>query len=228
MEYSIILPAYNEEARILESLKKLRAYFSKTGEAYEIIVVNDGSKDRTRKIVKKFSKKNREVQLLNHITNKGKGAAIKTGFSKANGKRIVFCDADLATPPKDVHRLLKELSTCDIAIASRYLPESKIIIPYYRTILSKVYNQLTKILFKHSFTDTQCGFKAFKKSVKSLVQQVKSDYYTFDVEMLINAKKSNLKIEEVPIKWKHNTGTSLKGGTPFKILLNTIKLRVTL
>lgn len=203
MDFSIIIPAYNEENRIGETLKKIQSYFLSKNYNYQIIVVDDGSRDRTSQIVEKFSP---DIILLKNEKNYGKGYSIKRGVEKAEGNFILFTDADLSTPIEEIEKLLVYLvrENYDIAIGSRGLKESKIVIhqPFYREYAGKFFNLLVKLFIMNEISDTQCGFKCFKGNVaKKLFSKSLIYGFAFDVEILYIAKIMGYKIKEVPIVW---------------------------
>lgn len=226
MDYSIVIPAYNEERRIGKSLEKLDEYFSKLKQSYEIIVVDDGSKDNTLKLLKEYKKKIKNLKITSHDTNHGKGQAIESGVLLAEGDRIAFADADLSSSPKEIHKLLKALDEVDVAIASRYISGAKADIPIFRIVLSRIFNYLSRVLFFHNIKDTQCGFKAFRKPVKVVMNGVISHYYVFDLDFLLRARKAGFKIKEIPVEWHYEEGSSLKKSTPLEMFKQIIKLKI--
>jgi len=227
MKYSLVIPAYNEERRITDSLHALDSYFSKHAKnQYEIIVVDDGSKDKTFSLLKHEKQHIPSLVIVHHKTNQGKGSAIEAGVSHARAERIAFCDADLSTPPSDILKLLNALDTVDIAIASRYLPLSTADIPFFRKVLSRIYNLLTRILFAHAMHDTQCGFKAFKKEVRPVMNRITSHHFVFDLDFLMRARSAGFSIREIPVHWTYEEGTTLKSSTPLHMLFEVLKLRV--
>jgi len=208
MDISIVIPAYNEENRIGITIEKIYNYFAKKNYNFEIIIVDDGSKDRTKEIVKKLQSEKQneknEIKLITHKKNQGKGAAVKTGILNAKGNLILFTDADLSTPIEEFEKLKKPIEDgYDIAVGSRGLPDSKIVFPqpWYRRYIGKCFPYLVRLIIMKEFKDTQCGFKLFKNSVgKSLFKDLKTEGFAFDVEILYRGKK-NYKIKEVPINW---------------------------
>jgi len=232
MEISVIIPAYNEEKRILPTLEKVYDYFSRVQNMdFEIIVVDDGSKDNTEKVVKNFAKdKSKKVKFIKHKENKGKGAAVKTGVMEAKGDVILFTDADLSTPIEEFEKLKKAIDRgYDIAIGSRGLPESKIVIPqpWYRRYIGKIFPLIVRIIVMKNFRDTQCGFKLFKKKIaKELFANLVTSGFAFDVEILYKALKNKYKVKEIPVKWynyKESKVSILKA--PFNMLKEIIKIK---
>lgn len=205
---SIVIPAYNEEERILPTLKRIYEYFSKQSYSYEIIVVDDGSTDNTVKILNDFNPTNKPIVLTNG-KNKGKGYTVKNGMLAAKGEYIFFTDADLSTPIEEVEKCLPFLSDgYDVVIGSRGLPESDIRIhqPWYRERMGKIFNFIVSTLLMKGILDTQCGFKGFKGNVvKTIFSRSIIDGFSFDVEILYISHKHKLRTKEVPIRWENST-----------------------
>lgn len=205
-QLSVVIPAYNEGKRIESTLEKILDYFRGQKTSFEIIVVDDGSKDRGGEIFRSFSKNYPEVKILRHRINLGKGAAVKTGVLEAKGDYILFSDADLSTPIEEVEKLLLGVKEeeHDIAIASRGLPGSKIVVsqPWYRQLVGRFFPLLVHLLVFKDVKDTQCGFKLFKRDVaRELFSSQKITGFSFDVETLYLAKKRGYRIKEVPVVW---------------------------
>ncbi|MBI5797307.1 glycosyltransferase family 2 protein [Candidatus Woesearchaeota archaeon] len=211
MNISVVMPAYNEEKKIESSLEKLTAYLKGRYENYEILVINDGSKDKTSEIVEKF--KENKVRLIENTKNMGKGASVKIGMINAKYDPILFTDADLATPIEELEKFHNALNEgTDIAIASRALEQSHIAVsqPKYRQILGKTFPLLVKQLILNDFKDTQCGFKLFKKEAAMKIfprQTLKR--WAFDVEILFIAKELGYKIKELPVTWEDKGDSKL-------------------
>lgn len=223
MKIAIIIPAYNEEKRIGNTLHAYSEYFEKQARidnfGYEFIVVLNGCKDNTLQVVQDAAKKYPHISFIN-LTDAGKGLAIKAGFSYAlnyDYTLISFVDADMATEPKDFYDLIKHMGNYDGVIASRYLPESKIYPP--RPAMKKwgrkiFYNGLTRLLFGLKFVDLQCGAKIFKRSVvAAITPELMVKQWAFDVELLYLAKKHGFIIHEEPTVWTDKEGSKLQ---PFK------------
>lgn len=205
---SIIIPAYNEEKRVLPTLAKIGAYLSKRGFPYEIIIVDDGSTDNTLHMVKNFACSHNHIAVLANERNSGKGYSVKKGMLSAKGKYIFFTDADLSTPIEEIEKCLPYLTDgYDVVIGSRSLPESDITIhqPWYREKMGKIFNFMVHMVLIQGIVDTQCGFKGFKKEVvKTVFTRCSIDGFSFDVEALYLARKFNFKIKELPIRWENS------------------------
>lgn len=206
---SLIVPAYNEEKRILPSLKRIYEYLSSQKYSYEIIVVDDGSTDNTVEMVKNFITPDMPIVVLTNGTNKGKGYTVRHGMLAAKGKYIFFTDADLSTPIEELTKTLPYLlNDYGVVIGSRSLPESDILEhqPWYREKMGKIFNFFVKVILIPGIIDTQCGFKGFKReAVETICDKCKIDGFSFDVEILYLAQKHNFKINEIPIQWKNST-----------------------
>lgn len=191
---SIVIPAYNEQNRIERTLEAI----TKRCKNAEIIVVDDGSKDRTVEITKRF----RKVRIIKHAKNMGKGAAVRTGMMEAKGDKILFTDADMSTPITELGRLLK--IKADIIIGSRAVTGAiiKLHQPLYRELLGKTFNKIVQLLAVPGVWDTQCGFKIFTNdAAKDIFARTLIDGFGFDVEALYLARQLGYTIQEVPVTW---------------------------
>lgn len=200
-DVSIIIPAYKEEERLAASLQKINEYFSSHNYNYEIIVVDDGSKDKTSEIAQSFPK----VKVLIQEVNKGKGAAVRRGMLESTGKFRLFTDADLSTPIYEFEKLYKQFNNgFDVVIGSRALDYSMIKVhqPFYRELMGKTFNKIVQLLVVKGISDTQCGFKAMSsQAAVEIFSKCKIDGFGFDVEMLFLADKYKYKIKEISVEW---------------------------
>jgi dolichyl-phosphate beta-glucosyltransferase len=176
---------------------------------YEIIIVDDGSSDETASIVKEAMTGNANVRLIHYRDNMGKGHAVRTGVLAARKDFILFCDADLSTPFREVGKLLKAIDAgADIAIGSRARKETRILKrqPLYRVLMGKTFNKLVRIFGVSGINDTQCGFKCFKAAIAlDIFRDCQINGFSFDVEMLHIARKRDFSIKEVGVLWKNDT-----------------------
>lgn len=219
---SVVIPAYNEERRLPESLEKVLAFLQTRDYPAEVIVVDDGSTDHTADIVESFMARSPSVSLIRN-DHRGKGYAVRTGMLAAQGLYVLFSDADLATPIEEVDRLLAFLEDgYDIAIGSREgLGAQRINEPWYRHLMGRVFNLLVRWVAVGGFQDTQCGFKCFRREVaQDLFQRVqlygagagpvRGGMVTgFDVEVLFLALKRGYRVKEVPVQWHYGTNTKV-------------------
>lgn len=202
---SIVIPAFNEESRIIPTLKKIRAYLREKSYHCQVIVVDDGSTDNTPSVVLKFSKEFSGLALLENEKNMGKGYSVKRGISLAQGEYILFSDADLSTPIQEIEKFFPYFEQgFDIVIGSRALKDSQIELrqPWWREGMGKTFNLFVRLLAFGGIKDTQCGFKCFRREVAHhLFGLAKIKGFSFDVETLFLAKKFGYKIKEVPVVW---------------------------
>lgn len=220
----MVIPAYNEEKRLMPTLHKISEYLSRQGFSYEIIAVDDGSSDNTLKIMKEFAGSNEHVFVLSNGHNRGKGYTVRNGMLAAHGQYVFFTDADLSTPIDEIEKCLPYLKNgYDVVIGSRSLPDSDIVIhqPWYRETMGKVFNLLVNMVLLKGIIDTQCGFKGFKReAAQKIFSRCMIDGFSFDVEALYLARKCNFKIKEVPIRWENST---LSKVSPIKHSLQMFK-----
>ena len=211
--YSIVIPAYNESARLGASLEKVLAYVHAQGWDAEVIVVNDGSRDNTADIVRTFAAKDPVVRLVENPGNRGKGYSVRNGMLHARGQIVLFSDADLSSPIAEAPKLLQALDEgADIAIGSRWLRAETQTQrqPLHRQLFGRIYNLVLRLTLGLQFADTQCGFKAFRQpAVQAIFPLQKIERWGFDPEILFLAKKLKFKIREVPVAWGHSGGTRI-------------------
>ncbi|MEM2950635.1 MAG: glycosyltransferase family 2 protein [Nitrososphaeria archaeon] len=199
VKLSIIMPAYNVENKIVKTINEINNTIEKIIDNYEIIVVDDGSKDSTTKNLK--SLKGNNIKIVYHKVNRGKGAAIKTGLKQAIGEYTMILDSDGEIKVKNIKEYLKISKKYDIIIASKRHPKSKYHAPVIRKILSIGYNIFTKLLLGINVSDTQTGLKIFKtESLKTIMKIATIKRYGWDTEVLVIANLLNLKIAEVPVE----------------------------
>ena len=226
IQWSIIVPAYNEAARILPYLRSITSYMQDRGQPYEILVVDDGSTDATASIVETLVSSAPEIQLLRAPLHRGKGAAVRRGMQAAVGRLQLFTDADGATPIQELARLERAVVTgADVAIGSRALASQlsgyTVQTRWYRTILTTLFNFVVRQSRLTGITDTQCGFKLFRQSVAADIFRVSSiDGYGFDLELLYVAQQRGYRIAEIPVNWSHQPNSKFR---VFKDTLATLR-----
>ena len=211
---SIIIPAYNESARILPSLRRLDEYLHGHFRGFELIVVNDGSSDTTEDVVVHSKKEIPSIQYSGYKENRGKGYAIRQGVALSTGDIILVSDADLSTPIEEVEKLLVPYDDgYHVVIGSRGLEASSIMVrqPWWREFMGKTFNRIVRMLLLEGFKDTQCGFKLFNGSIgRELFKQATVDRFAYDVEVLYLAVKAGCKIKEVPVKWLNSPASRVR------------------
>ena len=210
---SIVIPAFNESSRIPATLESVVSCIRQRGWAAEVIVVDDGSRDRTADVVRAFAVANPEVRLVQNPSNRGKGYSVRNGLLQANGEIVMFTDADLSAPIEEAEGLFAAIAHgADIAIGSRWLERSRQTIrqPLYRRLFGRCFNAVTRGIMGLRFADTQCGFKAFTRHAAQTVFQLQTiDRWGFDPEILFIALKRGFVITEVPVSWAHDERTRM-------------------
>ncbi len=210
---SIIIPAYNESARIGNALQQVLACVRERGWQAEVIVVNDGSRDDTAEIVRRFSAVDPIVRLIENPVNRGKGYSVRNGMLHASGEIMMFTDADLSSPMVETERLLTAIEQgADIAIGSRWLDRGRQTKhqPWYRQMFGRCFNAVTRLVMGLPFADTQCGFKAFRREAAYTVFQLQRiERWGFDPELLFIALKRGYTVREVPVTWGHDERSRL-------------------
>jgi len=207
LDISVVIPAYNEEKRIDECLRRVTAFLSLKDREWEVIVSSDGSTDKTEEIVRTHIGK-RQDGRLKYIpaAHAGKGAAVRRGVLAAEGKVILITDTDLSAPIKESDKLMAVLdSGWDIAIGSRAIREKDCDVQQdpKRWLAGRIFNILVRMIVLKGFKDTQCGFKCLKKeAAHTLFRAQTLDSFCFDIELLCLAKKMDYKVKEVPVMWK--------------------------
>jgi glycosyltransferase involved in cell wall biosynthesis len=209
---SIILPAYNEETRLPASLEKIFAFLEKQSYQTEVVIVENGSQDRTLEIANQFAEQHPNLRVISTM-ERGKGLAVRRGMLEAEGEYRFICDVDLSMPIEEVNLFIPPiLPEIEIAIASREAPGAvRIDEPEYRHIIGRIFNTMVKIIALPGLQDTQCGFKCFRKDVAEAIFKKQTLMgWSFDVELLYIAREMGYKIIEVPIHWYFDPGSRVK------------------
>jgi len=228
--YSIVIPAYNESARITASLDKILAYIAENNWQAEVLVVNDGSRDNTAEIIRQYTQRSPIVRLIENPGNRGKGYSVRNGMLQARGDIQFFSDADLSSPIYESARLIRELEKgADVAFGSRWLEadtqtQRQSIL---RQVAGRVYNLLLRVILGLNYKDTQCGMKAFKReAAQKIVTRQKSERGGFDPELLFIARKFGMKMVEVPVEWAHDDRSKINPIVDgFKMFIEMLKIR---
>jgi len=207
-KYSIVIPAYNESARIPATLESVVNCIRARSWNAEVIVVNDGSTDTTAEVVQAFAQTAPEVRLMQNPGNRGKGYSVRAGMLQARGQIVLFSDSDLSAPIEEAERLFAAISEgADIAIGSRWLDKDRQTQrqPLYRQFFGRCFNTVTRGIMGLRFADTQCGFKAFTHAAAQTVFQLQTiERWGFDPEILFIGLKRGFWIIEVPVSWAHD------------------------
>ena len=213
MTYSIVIPAYNESNRIRPTLEKILAYVIQQQWDAELLIVDDGSRDDTARIVHEFGRLHPQVQLVQNPGNRGKGFSVRNGMLHARGEICLFTDADLSSPIAEAEKLFQAIRQgADVVIGSRWLraelqTERQ---PLYRQLFGRIFNLLLRLILGLHFMDTQCGFKAFRReAAQQIFPLQKIERWGFDPEILFLARKKGLRTVEIPVVWAHSEGTRL-------------------
>ena len=232
---SVIIPAYNEEKRLAKTLREIAKYLRIQSYIWEIIVVNDGSKDNTAQVVREMSSEIENLRLIDNKENHGKGYVVRQGMLESKGKYRVFTDADNSTSIDQVEKMWPEFEKgFEVVIGSRDIKGAKLAVPqpWIRRRIGDVFNLMVQIVCGlWGIWDTQCGFKGFtKRAIEDIFPKCIIDRFAFDPEILVVAKRFGYKIKEIPIIWINDPESKVKlknminmGKDLFKIRLNIIK-----
>jgi glycosyltransferase involved in cell wall biosynthesis len=205
---SIVIPAYNESARIGNALERVLSCVEERRWDAEVLVVDDGSTDDTVAVVGTWMAKHNRLHLIQNRGNRGKGYSVRNGLLQAAGEIVLFTDADLSAPIEEAERLIAAIDRgVDVAIGSRWLDKQKQTItqPLYRRFFGRCFNWVTRKVMGLPYRDTQCGFKAFKRDAAQTIFRLQTiERWGFDPEILFIARKLRYKIEEVPVTWGHD------------------------
>jgi dolichyl-phosphate beta-glucosyltransferase len=228
-QLSVVVPAYNEEARLGQSLARIVDYCESAAPDYEVIVVDDGSDDQTVAIAEAVAVEAPRVRVIELGRNRGKGAAVRAGMLAARGERILFSDADLATPIEEVALLDAELARgYDIAIASRAVSGADIRVRQHpmRELMGRAFNVFVRAIVIGGIKDTQCGFKLFTRAAAhDLFARATVDGFAFDVELLLLAR-SRYRVAEVPVTWRHVEESKVSPGADAALMfVDLVRLR---
>jgi dolichyl-phosphate beta-glucosyltransferase len=211
---TVVIPAYNEEYRIGATLERMTSYLHEQGYPWEILVVDDGSSDKTREIVSTYSQIQSGVMLTHYDGNRGKGYAVRHGMLMSSGDYVLFSDADLSTPIEEVEKLIQALENgFDVAIGSRDIPGSQLVKrqSMIRELGGKLFNRCVQLVAVPGIHDTQCGFKLFTRAAaQSIFSRCQIDNFSFDVEVLYLARQLEFKIKECPVRWAHQEGSKVR------------------
>ena len=228
---SLIIPVYNEESRLAFTLNTVGAYLSALGKSYEIIVVDDGSSDDTKKVLREQIARTNNLRIVSYEENCGKGYAVRQGVFASRGDYVMFSDVDLSAPIDELPKLLKAVeNSYDVAIGSRAVKGSVITVhqPLYRELGGKGLNLVIRLLAVPGIHDTQCGFKLFRGDVaREIFAKCFLNGWSFDIEVLYLARRLGYSIAEIPVRWAHSEGSKLHPLTAgIRVIKDLIRLRL--
>jgi glycosyltransferase involved in cell wall biosynthesis len=205
---SIVIPAYNESARIERTLERVTSCVDDQGWDAEILVVDDGSHDATAQIVERWMERYPRLKLVKNNGNRGKGYSVRNGLLQAAGEVVMFTDADLSAPMQEANLLMAAIADgADVAIGSRWMDKTRQTMhqPLYRRFFGRCFNGVTRMVMGLPFKDTQCGFKAFRRSAAQIIFRLQRiERWGFDPEILFIARKLGYDVREVPVTWGHD------------------------
>jgi len=211
---SVVIPAYNEADRLPATLVSLLSFLSNDARAAEVIVVDDGSRDETSSKVRDAQATDPRIRLIRLPQNRGKGYAVRTGVVNAFGERVLFADADGATPFAELRRLDAAIDAgARVAIGSRAIDDrsTRVEARLYRRIAGRIFHAVVRLFTVHGISDTQCGFKLFESSTAhDLFSRMRMTGYSFDVEVLLMAQRAGYRVAEVPVNWAHQPGSKVR------------------
>ncbi len=212
---SVVIPAFNEETRLGATLERLLATLDHgllDAEQTQVIVVDDGSSDSTAELARKALRPAPMSKVVRLPSNRGKGAAIRTGIQQADGASVAFMDADLSVDPEGLPALVAGLANAEVAMCSRALEESTVDCrSVRRTLMGRAFNWVARANTDLEYYDTQCGFKAFRAPAGRLLFHLATvDRFAFDVEVLLLARQLGMRVEEVPVSWRHREGSHIR------------------
>jgi dolichyl-phosphate beta-glucosyltransferase len=215
MFLSIVIPAYNEEKRIGDTIQAIHNFMEARGEVYEVIVVDDGSVDMTCDVAEgSILAQNGRLRIIHNGKNRGKGFSVKNGILSSSGEYVLICDADMSTPISELDKLFVNCGDkTPVVIGSRSLDDSSVGIrqPWYREKMGKIFNFFVRLLILNGFRDTQCGFKLIRGDVaREIGKDLKIEGFCFDVEILYIANKRGYGIKEVGVVWDDSSQSKVK------------------
>jgi glycosyltransferase involved in cell wall biosynthesis len=212
-DLSIVIPAYNEEARLPATLERLAEYLPTLGLQTEVLIVDDGSRDRTAAVAGSFVGRISRLRVLSNGTNRGKGYSVRHGMLEAKGELVLFTDADLSAPIEESDKLISAMKNgYDVAIGSRAMNRSLISTheSVFREFAGIIFNKIVRVVLWLPFVDTQCGFKAFRRERCRIIFELQRiEGFGFDPELLYLARHYGLRAIEIPVRWGHSPDTKV-------------------
>ncbi len=229
---SVVVPCFNEEQRLPSTIERIESYLDGKHADYELILVDDGSADGTRRVMDAATGQHRSVRVEALPHNRGKGRALALGVEAAKGDEILLTDADLSTPIEELEKLQAALDAgAGVAIASRALRASRVEVsqPVYRVVMGKAFNLIVQAVLLPGIWDTQCGFKLFRADVaRKVFAGLTTDGFGYDPEVLYRARKDGVRIVEVPVVWRNSAPTKVSPvRSSFDMLKHVVRVRFT-
>lgn len=213
MKLSVVVPCYNEEQRLPRTIEQIERYLDERGDSYELILVDDGSKDGTRRVMDEAVSRHGSVRIVAMPANRGKGRALAEGVKVSGGDTVLVTDADLSTPIEELAKLQAALAAgAGVAIASRAVKGSRVELaqPIYRVAMGKAFNLIVQAVLLPGIWDTQCGFKLFRGDIaRDVFAGLTTDGFGYDPEVLYLAKKKGVRIAEIPVVWRNSAPTKV-------------------
>ncbi|HVR28676.1 MAG TPA: dolichyl-phosphate beta-glucosyltransferase [Thermoanaerobaculia bacterium] len=227
-ELSVVVPAYNEEARLAVTLPAILDYLEATRRSFEVLVVDDGSSDATARVAQSFA--GRGVKAIRMPRNRGKGAALRTGVLASRGDRVLLTDADLSTPISELERLERHLGGVEMVFGSRAVEGARIDHPQpvLRQWMGKTFNLMIRLLVAGGIRDTQCGFKLLDgPAARAVFADLRLDGFAYDVELLWLARRRGLRVAEVGVTWSHSPDSRVHLITDsIRMALDVLRIRL--
>ena len=227
MDLSIVIPAFNESARLGPTLRRVVDYLRQKGIGYEVLVVDDGSTDGTSELARTFEPEG--VRVLTQEVNRGKGAVIKVGVLASRGREVLLVDADLSTPIEDLERLRPRLAEAEVVLGSRAVEGSDILThqPFYREMMGRTFNFIIQLVGVRGLRDTQCGFKLLDGDVaRRLFAELQIQRFAYDVELVWLARRHGYRVVEVGVRWADSPSSKVNPLTDsFRMFWDVMALR---
>ena len=211
-ELFIVIPAFNEELRLPGTLESIARYIKSGLRTVEVLVVDDGSQDRTAAVAESFRSQIPCLRVVPNGVNRGKGYSVRHGVEESRGRIVLFTDADLSAPIEEAGKLIDALQHFDVAIGSRAVDRGLITVHEspFREFAGIIFNKIVRLILWLPFVDTQCGFKAFnRKRCQVIFEQQRIERFGFDPELLYLARHHGLRAAEIPVRWGHSPATKV-------------------